>query len=377
MSDSWLTGSPMDPLAVPADRLPATPGVPFGHAGAFLLGTGATGGGRSSLMQAAIIDAALTGARCAYLGCEVGPEEFNARAASLAQRRGWPLTEELRGQLALARYLDLPTVIPAAWADPAAWVEGMTNAYDVVIIDPISAVASALDADFDKSNAEYNAAFDRLFQPLTARGLLVGALDNIGHSLEAKHRAKGASAKADRADVTFTCVPSPNPIGLIIRIGKVRSIRAPFARGDEFLFDRDTQRIQAHGGATDAWRPTVLMERAWTACHDTPGLSLRGIREALGGNAANADNAIRYLIADGHLEARTEGRARRHYTQNTYPPEPTVSTCPTVSGTRLDTPVSERVHVSESLRTDTGHIDTTNGKHDPLDALIARHAESS
>ena len=40
-------------------------------------------------------------------------------------------------------------------------------------IDPLSAVASTLDLDFDKSNAEFVAFYDKLVQPLVDRGLSI------------------------------------------------------------------------------------------------------------------------------------------------------------------------------------------------------------
>jgi len=33
-AEDWLTGSPMDPSAIPAEPMPTLPGFPFVHAGA-------------------------------------------------------------------------------------------------------------------------------------------------------------------------------------------------------------------------------------------------------------------------------------------------------------------------------------------------------
>ena len=92
----WLNGAPMDPLAVPAEPLPTVPGFPYAHRGAGVVIVGPTGGGRSSLVEAGLYDAACAGLRCAYLGGEVTEGEFNARAADLASRRGDAVDEELR-----------------------------------------------------------------------------------------------------------------------------------------------------------------------------------------------------------------------------------------------------------------------------------------
>jgi hypothetical protein len=178
----WLTGAPMDPAAAVAEPLPALRGFPFLHAGGGAVIVGPTGGGRSSLIEAGLYDAARAGARCAYLGSEVTEPEFNARAAVIAQRRGDDVDGELRGELERVRYLNLASAVAQAWTDPPAWVEGVVVRYDLLAIDPLSAVASALDLDFDKSNAEFIRFYDLLVQPLTARGVAVVMVDNVGHA---------------------------------------------------------------------------------------------------------------------------------------------------------------------------------------------------
>lgn len=94
--DDWLSGAPMDPTAATVEPLPTLPGFPFLHAGDGAIVVGPTGRGRSSLIQAALYDAARARLQSAYLGCEVTPGEFNARAASLAHRRGDEVDDELR-----------------------------------------------------------------------------------------------------------------------------------------------------------------------------------------------------------------------------------------------------------------------------------------
>src|ERR1700689_522032 len=122
---TWLEGKAMDPNAEPIEPLPAFPGFPFLHTATGAVMVGPTGSGRSTLLQAGMYDAAAAGKRCVYLGSEVGEAEFPARAAILAQRRGDTINDEMRGRLALVRYLDLATTIVKAWADPASWVEGI------------------------------------------------------------------------------------------------------------------------------------------------------------------------------------------------------------------------------------------------------------
>jgi hypothetical protein len=339
----------MDPLAVSAERLPAVPGIPFAHRGAGVLIAGPTGGGRSSLAQACLYDAARGELRCAYLGSEVGQEEFNARAAELARRRGDKVDAELRQQLARVRYLDLPAVIVEASRDPAAWIEGISDAYEVLVVDPLSAVAAALNLDFDNSNAEYVSAHERLFQPLITRGLVVLSLDNVGHAIEAKGRAKGVSAKQDRADITCSCSNVANPPGLVVRVGKVRSVRAPFARNDEWIFLRDSQRIQSRTGEhhpdTDDFRPTTIMQHVSQLIETTPGCTRNAIRDAINSKATHVDLALKLLIDEGYITREPDGQAHRHHPLKPYrqlddnqPSPPSPNRVPTESRTQLVKP---------------------------------------
>jgi hypothetical protein len=320
----WLLGSPMDPDATPVEKLPALPGVPFVHEGAGALISGPTGAGRSSLAQAALYDT-MAYLRCAYLGSEVTEDEFNARAANLALLRGDEVNGELRSRCSQVRYLDLPSVVGQAWADPAAWIEGVLASYDLLVIDPLSSVASTLGLDFDTSNAEYVSFYDRLVQPLVSLGIAVLLIDNIGHAEEAKTRAKGVSAKQDRADLVYSCARCANPPGLLVKADKVRSVRAPQRRGDEWLFDRDTQRIERRGhvdpgddATSTAFRPTIIMEKVSRLVEQEPGLSKRQIRTAIGGKAANVDLALGYLIAEGFLALSEDGQTHHHHSVRPY-----------------------------------------------------------
>ena len=101
---------------------------------------GPTGGGRSSLIEACLYDAAHAGLDVAYLGYEITEEEFNARAAQLATCRDDDVDGELREMCARARYLDLPSVIAHAWQKPDVWINGMSARYRVIGLDPLSSV---------------------------------------------------------------------------------------------------------------------------------------------------------------------------------------------------------------------------------------------
>lgn len=337
---AWLDGAPMDPAAVAPEPAPTVPGFPFlpqGGGGAVIVGP--TGGGRSSLLQACAYDAARAGARVAVFSGEVVAHEFNARAADLADRRGDAITDELREQLARVRFLDLATTMAPAWDAPEQWARHVADRFDVIGIDPLSTVASALELDFDKSNAEFVAFYDRLVQPLVSRGVWTLMLDNIGHALEARSRAKGASAKSDRADLTFSCALHAQPVGLVLTARKVRSVRAPFSRGAEWLFVRDTQRIEPRTDAADVFRPTVLMDRLMEAATAQPGMTSRELRAAVKGNNNAKSEALRLLIADGRLETQPDGPTLRHYpTSEGTPAERSHEGVPTVLPRSHDVP---------------------------------------
>lgn len=317
----------MDPAAERPDPIPPIPGFPFLYVGMAAVIVGPTGQGRSSLVQAGAYDAARRGLRVAYLGSEVTEHEFNARAADLAMRRGDTITEALRGDLARVRYFDLAATLTAAWRHPDEWTREAAAHFDVLAIDPLAAAASALDLDFDTSNADFSRFYDSLVQPLAAADTAVLMLDNIGHAPEARKRAKGASAKADRPDLTFHCAVHARPHGLAVQAGKVRSIRAAHDRGDRWLFDRDARRIEpiapgalaGTGGDTGtdgdggAFRPTFLMEQISRAVESEPGLTKRAVRDATKGRNKWKDLALDLLIAEGHVEVREDGQALRCY----------------------------------------------------------------
>lgn len=321
---TWLDGTPMDPAAEAPEPVPAIPGFPFLYDGTAAMIVGPTGRGRSSLVQACAYDAARHGIPAAYLGSEVSRPEFDARAADIAGRRGHRITDELRGDLARARYLDLADTIGRAWQEPEAWAEQAAARYIAVVIDPLSTVASTLGLNFE-DNTEFVRFYDRLVQPLLARGVAVLMLDNVGHGEQAQRRAKGASDKANKLDLTFHCAVHARPAGLVIKADKVRSVRAGHRIGDAWLFDRDTMNIaRLDAAATDAsgpgdyFRPTILMERVSLALEDRPGLTKKQIRQAVKGRNEYVDQALDALIRDGNITVEHIDGSHRHTVVRPY-----------------------------------------------------------
>lgn len=321
MSADWLTGAPMDPLAVPPEPLPPLAGFPFLHEATAAVVSGPTGGGRSALVQACSYDAARAGLRVAYLGSEVTEAEFNARAGDLARRRGDLVDAELQALLANVRYLDLASVLVAAWDDPAVWVQGVVGLFDVVLMDPLSSVASTLGFDFDNSNAEFVRFYDRIVQPIVGAGVTVVMLDNVGHAFDAKSRPKGVSAKLDRVDLAFSCKRRAQPEALIVKAEKVRSVRAPFTREAQWVFSRDSQRVEriVDSDPSKPFRPTTLMQRASVAIEDRSGIGTNRLRQQIKpARKEHIDLAVDRLIEEGYIRQEPDGQNLRHFSVRPY-----------------------------------------------------------
>ena len=241
----WLKGAPMDPCAVEPDALDLLAGFPFLHAGMAALISGPTGGGRSSFIQACAYDAALKGQRVLYLGAEVTEDEFNARAAILAEKRGDD-PAVVRERVALARYLDLTDTLAAAWKRPKRWIKDASAAFDVIIVDPLGDVLEAL--ELEDKNSNYRRFYMRAIEPLRAHGTAVVLLDNVGHADDAQDRAIGPSAKRHKTDLEFACTAKDDPPALQMRCTKVRSVRAAIRKSDTWVCDEATLRVTTLNG---------------------------------------------------------------------------------------------------------------------------------
>ncbi|HUA10511.1 MAG TPA: hypothetical protein VMA83_00735 [Solirubrobacteraceae bacterium] len=346
-------GEPLDPLATPAERDPAVPGFPFALAGACTQISGPTGAGRSTLAEVGLYDGAKIGLHSAYLGSEVQLEEFNARGRDIARRRGDKLDDELRRQLAVVRYLDLASTVTVASRKPDEWADQIPRKFVTVVFDPLAAVASALGLDFDTANSDYDRFYDRLVQPLVNAGVSVVLLDNIGHAIDARTRARGASAKGARADITVHAAHASNPEGLKLTIDKVRPVRAPFRRGDAWLFTRATLELTSLTAADrQSWRPTTLMEKASRAIEETPGLTATKIAQLIGGKRAHALQAVSFLVSDGFVHVDPDGRYPTHKSIEPYRASGTGT--PSIPD-RFPVPVADTgTPVPPSLRRGTG-----------------------
>lgn len=127
----------------------------------------------------------------------------------------------------------------------------------------------------------------------------------------------------------------------------------------------------------DTFRPTVLMERAWETIDATPGLSMRGVREATTGKGEYIDTAVRMLVQEGYVERREDGSAHRYYPLKPFSQAegvPVSQPCPSVSGRRVAETVSP-CPTPPRGDTDTTRHTGRSGTLDPdPDAELARIA---
>ena len=66
------------------------------------------------------------------------------------------------------------------------------------------------------------------------------------------------------------------------------------------------------------FRPTGIMERISRAVEDSPGLSITAVRGAVSGRHEYKELALELLISEGHIEARRDGQAVRHFSRRSY-----------------------------------------------------------
>lgn len=311
----WLVGTPIDPLAETVEPLQTVAGIPFAYeGGCAVLVVGPTGCGRSTLIQTVLSDAAVAGRSCAYMSGEISAAEANARAADFAARRGLD-PARLRDQLADLHYFDLSAVVAVAWREQDRWAVDIPKRFNVIGIDPYSTAGDAAGLDLVSRDQDAVAFHERLVKPIVAHGGTVLIPDNIGHSPEARRRVKGASGKQDKADVVLVCTPRKGEL-LEIRATKVRSVRAPFKRGDTWIFDREhlevTRGLRVRE-QDETPRPTELMQRVSEIVEAEPGITVRNLGSKVGGGKEQIAAALRLLVDEGYIQTRSGARSAIHH----------------------------------------------------------------
>ena len=291
----------------------AVPGFPFLTPGVSALIAGEKGQGRSTMCIAGSVDAVDAGLRVAYLGDEVGKEQFDRRVTEVVGLREYELTDELKTTYhERFRYLSIGEYLPVAFTKKGTerWITEVSENYDIVIFDPLSSVGAALRLNFQSDNPEYEKFFVNLVQPLCNHGVTVVLLDNVPYS--DRTRSVGASAKENKARLTFYCEASKTKSGLIIVAEKTNRDYVSHSKGDkwvcwetELLITRYTGHNRAPLDADErevCQQISDLMEK-----FQTHTMSASEITGGTGGRASRVVAMRKLLIEWGCIEQTQKG----------------------------------------------------------------------
>jgi hypothetical protein len=121
------------------------------------------------------------------------------------------------------------------------------------------------------------------------------------------------------------------PVGLVLRANKIRTVRAAFQSGDEWVFGRDSQRLERRTTSStrveSKFRPTVIMGRISRLVESEPGIATAAIRRVKGRSEA-VDLGLRLLIDEAYIECRDDGPAHRHYPLRPFAEDSDTAACP-------------------------------------------------
>ena len=164
---------------------------------------------------------------------------------------------------------------------------------------------------------------------LKRRGVPAILIDHVTKDSESRGRyAIGAQHKLAKVDVSYSLqVKEPLGRGLegrvLIRVTNDRPGHVRSLAKNKIIAEMIASSLP--GGAMDLgleapsdeaagpFRPTGMMRQLSRAIVDTPGLSVTSTRGRVSGKNDTIDLARELLIAEGYVEERQEGSAKRHY----------------------------------------------------------------
>jgi hypothetical protein len=208
----------------------------------------------------------------------------------------------------------------------------------IVVLDGQSEAYALLGLDA-YSNADIPKFLRALARPFAEQGAAVLLIDHVVKDKAARGRfALGGIHKLGGVAVSYGVEaidpPSRNRTGTLkVTVNKDRHghVRPHTAAGDVIALvkvqpDDDGNHVtvtveppDSTTAADGTFRPTVLMERVSLYLESEPGASARGIREGVKGSKHDAkDTALAVLVKEGYVDARQDGRARRHYSLRPY-----------------------------------------------------------
>lgn len=268
----------------------------------------------------------------------------------------------------------------------------------LVVIDGVTEALAMEGLDM-ASNQDVAGFYKRLARPFARAGAAVLLIDHVVKDREARGRyAIGAQHKLAGVDVAYKLdVAQPfgrGREGLVkITVTKDRPghVRQHAADRERIAMMRLTSTgggsvtvtLEPPEGASVAFRPTVLMERISRAVYEAPGLSIRGLREAVKGNNEAKSLALELLVNEGFVDARRDGQAVKHYPLHEYREAEDVPTVPnraqTVPKAHVPTvpPPLQGGHEGAPTR---NHPTVPNADDDAqarLDDLATRHSQAA
>ena len=198
-----------------------------------------------------------------------------------------------------------------------AVIDGLSEAYVLLGLDPYSNVDAA----------KFLAAIAR---PIADAGAAVTELDHVTKATESRGRyAIGAQHKLAGIAVAYSveAIKPPNRLAAGMLKVKVTKDRHGHVRGhadsggtialvhvtpsDEG--EHVTITVAPPDGTADEFRPTFLMERISHYLNTNPGATANDIKGDVKGNTRAKQTGLRILIAEGYVEPRPDGQARRHH----------------------------------------------------------------
>jgi hypothetical protein len=217
------------------------------------------------------------------------------------------------GRLEIERLLGYPITL--------AVIDGLTDALAIHGVDL-------------RDNTEVANWMRDLPHGLRRRGVSVIVNDHVTKDSESRGRyAIGAQHKLAKVDVSYS-LQMKAPLGrgleglVLIRVTKDRPGHVRSLAKNKVVAEMIATSLP--GGAMDLaleapseeaegpFRPTTYMRKLSRAIEDAPGLGVAALRAAIGGKAEYVDLARELLVAEGYVEERKEGAAKRHYPLRPY-----------------------------------------------------------
>lgn len=311
-------------------------------------------------------EAIAAGENVVYIDFEDGPETMLRRLRELG----------CEARAIVARFAYLRPDEPLGDNGRIALDNVLRDQPALVVVDGLTEVLTLEGLDL-RDNVEVARWLALLPRPIARSGAAVLLIDHVAKDKDTRGRyAIGAQHKLAGVDVAYGLeVVSPFGRGRdgLVRLkvkkdrpGHIRQLAADDQVAELRLRSLDDGAVEVQvavpAGGAEEFRPTVLMERLSRAIETNPGQGKRDLREAVYGNNVAKDKGLQILVAEGFVEVRAEGSARRHTSVRPYRQDDDRALVPEVCPDRAQAQAeSHRAHVPLPFRgaRGTGHDDGT------------------